>query len=576
MILKNQISQYLSEYGFDCEPGDFFGQGVVKVSTTISGYAAELMLRIEDRFLSLPEFLLLEPSKYGKLAHVNIERIDDVEVGLVCVNAPDAVSVNFDQPLLLVRDSLKRHISLLESVMSDPDWNDRELLREFYSNWLFLCKSGQKPLLINFSQPILQRVDVYEPIEKAKYGLHSYYVAHPSDSEISKLSEMHFSIKERDRKVAGKAVVIPLDQLIPAPNSNESVEDWYLKTINRLPDERLNQLRDQLGQWRDKHYWIVFTAITVDNNRTWFALKLDNDNKKALPLSSNKIDGWRLTPISVRVFNQENVVQRGGGSTSLADKKVAVVGVGSVGSEVGHKLAAAGVRHLHFIDPDFYQIDNLHRHMLPQAYIDLPKSMGMVYQCHAQFPWSDAHYSCESLLTFVEKYPCDFFDLIVIAIGNPSLERFFKQHLLDNNIDVTTLNCWLEGFGVGGHAVLDISGTDGCLLCAYVDHADGCRGLHSNLNFIEANQDVMKSIAGCGNQFISYGAASSAQTAIMASSLAIRYLEGKQADSCRVSWKGDDDDAQAENIKLTHRYYQFKESLKRLPLLDEDCDVCSR
>ena len=155
-------------------------------------------------------------------------------------------------------------------------------------------------------------------------------------------------------------------------------------------------------------------------------------------------------------------------------------------------------------------------------------------------------------------------------------ERFFKQYLLDNKIDVTTLNCWLEGFGVGGHAVLDISGKDGCLLCAYVDHTDGSRGLQSNLNFIEANQDVMKSIAGCGNQFISYGAASSAQTAVMASSLAIRYLEGKQTDSCKVSWKGDDDDAQAENIKLTHRYYQFKESLKRLPLLDEDCDVCSR
>lgn len=573
--METEICQHLKAKGFDCEPGDFLGKKVVIVSLCISGHVVKLMLVVKERFLSLPEFLVLEPSKLGKLAHVNIECIDGVEMGVVCVNAPESVSVNFDQPLLLIEDSLERHVALLESVIADPDWNERELLREFYSNWLFLCKGEQKPLLINFSQPILQRVDVYEPIEKAKYGLHSYYVAHPSDSDISKLSEMQFAINEKKRKVAGKAVVITIDHLTPAPNLNESIEDWYLKTINRLPDERLNQLRDQLGQWRDKHYWIVFTAITVDNNRTWFALKLDNDNKKALPLSSNKIDGWCLTPISVRVFNQENVVQRGGGSTSLADKKVAVVGVGSVGSEVGHKLAAAGVRHLHFIDPDFYQIDNLHRHMLPQAYIDLPKSMGMVYQCHAQFPWSDARYSDESLLTFVEKYPRDFFDLIVIAIGNPSHERFFKQYLLDNKIDVTTLNCWLEGFGVGGHAVLDISGTDGCLLCAYVDHADDCRGLQSNLNFIEANQDVMKSIAGCGNQFISYGAASSAQTAVMASSLAIRYLEGKQTDSCKVSWKGDDDDAQDENIRLTHRYYHFKESLKRLPLLNEDCDVCS-
>lgn len=275
------------------------------------------------------------------------------------------------------------------------------------------------------------------------------------------------------------------------------------------------------------------------------------------------------------MFNQENVVQRGGGSTALADKKVVVVGIGSVGSEIVHKLAAAGIRHLHLIDQETYQIDNLHRHMLPQAYIDMPKSMGMVYQCHAQYPWSNASYSYETLVEFSQKYTLDSYDLIVIAIGNPTHERFFKQYLLENNIDITTLNCWLEGYGIGGHAVLDVSGAKGCLLCAYVDLANDARGLQSNLNFIEANQDVMKSIAGCGNQFISYGAASSAQTAAMASSLAIRYLEGKQTDSCKVSWKGDDDDAQAENIKLTHRYYHFKESLKKLPLFNEGCDVCN-
>lgn len=574
-MLENQVYQFLSEQGFQCVPDEFCGKATVTVSLRISDHVVKLLLVMEDRFLSLPEFLLLEPSKFGKLAHVNIGSIEDTEYGVVCVNAPESVSVNFDQPLLLIKDSLERHVALLKSVITDPKWNKKELLREFYSNWLFLCDEQQKPLLINFSQPILQQVDVYEPLVNVPYGLHSYYVAHPSDSEISKCSELHFAIKERKRKVAGKAVVVPIDDLIPAPNSSESIEEWYLNIINSLSDTTLRQLRDQFSRWRDKNYWLVFTAITVDNNRTWFAMKLDCKNKKTLPLSPDKLNEWRLTPISVRVFNQGNVVQRGGGTTSLADKKVAVVGIGSVGSEIVHKLASAGIRHLHLIDPDCYQIDNLYRHMLPQAYVDMPKAIGMVYQCHAQFPWSDARHSYESLIEFSKKYPLDSYDLIVIAIGNPTHERFFQQYLLDNNINVTTLNCWLEGYGVGGHAVLDVSGTKGCLLCAYVDLVNGCRGLQSNLNFIEANQDVMKSIAGCGNQFISYGAASSAQTAVMASSLAIRYLEGKQTDSCKVSWKGDEDDAKAENIKLTHRYYHFKESLKKLPLFNEECDVCN-
>lgn len=574
-MLENQVYQFLTEQGFQCVPDEFCGKATVTVSLRISDHVVKLLLVMEDRFLSLPEFLLLEPSKIGKLAHVNIASTEDTEYGVICVNAPESVSVNFDQPLLLIKDSLERHIALLKSVITNPEWNERELLREFYSNWLFLCNKEQKPLLINFSQPILQRVDVYEPLEKVPYGLHSYYVAHPSDSEISNLSEMHFAIKKSKRKVAGKAVVIPIDDLTPAPNSNEQIEEWYLNTINSLPDATLRQLREQFGQWRNKHYWLVFTAITVDKDRAWFAIKLDCENKKTLPLSSSKLNEWRLTPICVRVFNQENVVQRGGGSTSLADKKVAVVGIGSVGGEIVHKLAAAGIRHLNLIDQETYQIDNLYRHMLPQAYIDLPKSMGMAYQCHAQFPWSDARCSVESLIEFSENPHLGSYDLIIVAIGNPTQERLFKQHLLDQGVEVTTLNCWLEGYGIGGHAVLDVSGAKGCLLCAYVDLVNGCRGLQSNLNFIEANQDVMKSIAGCGNQFISYGATSSAQTAVMASSLAIRYLEGKKTDSCKVSWKGDNDDAQAKNIKLTHRYYHFKESLKKLPLFNEDCDVCN-
>lgn len=574
-MLENQVYQFIKEKGFHCVLDEFRGNPTVTVSLEISGHVVKLLLIMEDPFLSLPKFLLLEPSKFGKLAHVSIINLQGRECGVICVNAPDSVSVNFDQPLLLIKDSLERHITLLKSAITNPDWNKRELLREFYSNWLCLCDQNQKPLLINFSQPILQRVDVYEPLDKAKYGLHSYYVAHPSDSEISGLSEMHFAIKEHKRKIAGKAVVIPIIDLALAPDSNESIEAWYLNTINSLPDTTLRQLREHFGPWRDKHYWLVFTAITVDDSRTWFAIKFDCENKKALPLSANKLSSWQLTPINIRVFNQENVVHRGGGSTSLADKKVAVVGIGSVGSEIVHKLAAAGIRHLHLIDNETYQIDNLYRHMLPQAYIDMSKSMGMAYQCHAQFPWSDARHSYESLIKFSQNYPLDSYDLIVIAIGNPTHERFFKQYLLDNNINVTTLNCWLEGYGIGGHAVLDVSGTKGCLLCAYVDLINGCRGLQSNLNFIVANQNIMKSMAGCGNQFISYGAASSTQTAVMVSNLAIRYLEGKQTDSCKVSWKGDDDDTQAENIELTHRYYHFKESLQKLPLFNEYCDVCN-
>lgn len=287
-MLENQICQFLTEQGFQCVPDEFDGEPTVNVSYEIAGHTVKLLLFIEKPFLSLPRFLLLSPSSFGKLAHVKIVSFKGAEYGAICVNAPESVSVNFDRPLLLIKDSLERHIALLKSAMTNPEWNNRELLREFYSNWLNLCDAKQKPLLINFSEPVLKKVDVYEPLNEKGHGLHSYYVAHPSDSEISELSEMQFGIKKHKRTVAGKAIVVPLSDLTPAPNPNESIEKWYIDTINSLLEPTLRNLREKYGQWRASCYWLVFTAITVESSRTWFAIRLSCKNKKALPLSPQK------------------------------------------------------------------------------------------------------------------------------------------------------------------------------------------------------------------------------------------------------------------------------------------------
>ena len=115
----------------------------------------------------------------------------------------------------------------------------------------------------------------------------------------------------------------------------------------------------------------------------------------------------------------------------------------------------------------------------------------------------------------------------------------------------------------------------GCLLCAYVCPDTLTRGLNSNLNFIEANQDVTINMSGCGEQFISYSAICSAQTALIASDVAIKCLEGKITSSSKVSWKGSEHDAVAHEVSLTNRFYQFSDSLQIKPLIHEDCDVCN-
>lgn len=546
------------------------------VQKEVGGYNIRLTLASEEPFDCLPQFWLTEPQKLGKRAHVLLRSLRNEMLGFVCVNDRDSVSVNFSLPLLVVEESLKRHFSLLERAITDSTWNEQELLREFYSNWLQNCISERKELLVCCSDPKLQRLNVYSPMDGAKYGIESHYLVEPADYSLSSVSQLRYSAKNSKRNISGKAIVVPIEALTPAPSTEESLAEWYINTIQALPVATKQSLQQFYGQWRDKEYWVIFTAITILNERAWFAVKLTCQSKKTLPTTLEKLKNWQVQALAVRMFSQENVVRRGGGNPNLKGKNVALVGAGSVGCEIAHKLSSAGVRNLTIFDDDVYSMENLYRHTLPERLVGFGKSPALVGNLHSQFPWSNATWSTKLLLELCNNTKAlSQYDLIVIAIGRPTHELLFKKYLLDSGIKVPVINCWLEGFGVGGHAVLDVPDNKGCLLCSYVCLESGRRGLSSNLNFIEQNQNVTKNTAGCGDQFISYGAVCSAQTAIMATDLAIKFLEGKVTESCKVSWKGDDTDAVNEGIRLNHRYYHFEKSLERLPLLDEDCDICN-
>ena len=569
------VQKHLCNKGFECVLDVVLGAERLNIKIEIEGQELILVLIENKPFTAMPKFVLLKPESYSKLAHVMFVEFDGTIVGAICVNDRDSVSINFARPELAVEESLKRHIILLKKAITDHEWNQRELLREFYSNWLQICDlDHERPLLVACSDPVLQSLAVYSPQPDAKSGLNCHYLVEPADNSLSPLNGLKWSATNVRRSLAGRAVVVPIEDLKPAPNDIESIREWYIKTIEQLPIKTRNALERKFGQWREKQYWVVFTAETVLTERTWFAVKLTSKAKKSLPVKRGSFESWKLKAQAVRMFSHDNVVRRGGGNTNLFNKRIALVGAGSVGGEIAHKLSSAGISELTIFDNDIYSIDNLYRHVLPEYFVGCRKSEALCYMLHNQFPWTNVKFSTEELLQISERELIGF-DLIIIAIGRPTHELLFKKNLLDHEIEVPVINCWLEGFGLGGHAVLDIPGSKGCLLCSYVCQESGMRGLSSNLNFIEQNQNISKNIGGCGEQYISYSAVCSAQTALLATDLAIKFLENRISESCKVSWKGDDHEASLEKIRLTHRYYHFDNSFKRLPLLDEDCDICN-
>lgn len=570
------IIQYLTTRGYNVSAIEFCLLPAIKIECEIAGYEVSLIHMYVDELKEMPSFVLQNPQEFPRLAHtLSFEKWG---VASICVNVPDSVSINYEVPELAFEESLKRHIALLEQCLSDPEWNEKELLREFLAGWNQIREQEYANFLCLSDVGNFELIDVFPPKKKNdKYGLDSYHFGIQKNYNQKSYSLINNQIKGRGTPT-GTGCIVPLQGLLPAPWSRSDLKNWYLDILDFISPSIHEKLTHTFGQFRDHSFWIIFNADT-ESGKTWFGLhfllKKDIKGKKNFPLNAKNLEFWDIKAMDIRIFNKERIIPRSGANISLQDKKVLLVGCGSVGSQIANQLASTGVGYLTLVDPESLSLDNLYRHSLPTNYVNWPKTYGLILELQMKYPWLDTAQKFLGLLELRDENLLNSFDLVIIAIGSPSQERIFHDFCISNEIETAVINTWVEGYGIGGHATLDIPNSLGCLRCAYVDSLDFSRGLVSNLNFLKPDQSLTKNMAGCGNAFLPYSNLSAIQTALITSSLASKFLLGEISHSSKVSWKGSSTDVTNNGFELTDRYHAFTKPLEVLPLLNSGCDICN-
>ena len=543
-------------------------QAEMTVKFSAAGRPVELKHKFPDRLSALPAFVLVDPEQFGTLAHV--------VGGLICVVNRDSVSVNYEVPPLLYEDSAKRHIALVTRLIEDPAWNRYELLREFQSNWNLVCVPDATDLFCFSDSETPYTLQVKLPERKAKYGIRaSHFALSAAEANDERFDQLRSAIRWDKRQAVGKCIVVTLPQLEPAPTKAAEVAVWYADAVSSLEGADAAEFAKFTRQTH-KDFWVVFRAETP-SGITMAAVRLQarNEKKGPLPTTAKDCEPWHVEPIQVRSLNRDALVPRGGGSLDLAKSSVLLVGCGSVGSEIAHLLASAGVGSLTIADKERFEEQNLYRHTLALGDIGYAKRVCVAADLRLRFPWISTEPSPAVLSNWAEQSKLESFDLVVVAIGSPTEERLFHDSLRQLGATCPVLNTWLEAFGIGGHAILDLPGSKGCFRCAYVDPEELTPGLASNLNFLEPNQDVTVTHAGCGDQYLPYSGIASSYTATIAADLATRFLLGRVDQSTKVSWKGDSKEAEARGFRPSYRFHHFEGSLELLPLYNDECDVCS-
>ena len=570
----DRIQSCIADLGYDARLTEAGSRLTVEFVT--KGRSVTLAHTFPDELLRLPKFYLLDGHGFGKLAHVLTD--ENGESGEVCIADTSSTAVNTDRPELAYRDTVEEHVRLLKRLIEDPAYNRKEQLLEFDAHWKILCgQSGGKPneLFVAWDGDKVESLQLKLPRVNSGSDLRTRPIALAwrlvNDPQLASVRN---SAGWRTRQAVGKVIAVPLNDLEPAPAAQRELLPWYFRLVDHMDSISRRELQ-RFQKKRNQKFWLVFSA-PVPSGETMFAIHWDTRSRSGLPTSAAEAEagGCTATPYTVRSLSQGSLVPRGGGSLDLRGKSVLLVGCGSVGSELALRLTSAGVGHLTVSDPDKLSEENLYRHTLSLKDIGRLKSEALADEIALKHPWAQVTHWRKPLEELREPAMLRAFDLLVIAIGSPNIERVFAEYCAKVPIDVPRISCWLEGYGIGGHAILVVPGTKGCWHCAHVDPETLTRGLVSNLNFLAPNQVVMRNQGGCGTQYLPYSGIAAGYTAAIAADLAVCFLGGQVANSSKVSWKGSDAEVKWASLAMTWRYRHFTESLHTLPLHDRNCDFC--
>ncbi len=207
----------------------------------------------------------------------------------------------------------------------------------------------------------------------------------------------------------------------------------------------------------------------------------------------------------------------------LFNKRVLMIGAGSLGSEVALLLAKTGVGSITLVDPELLDYPNVGRHMLGVTQVRTFKSKSMAEKLAADFPHmrSIKHFA-EDWQSLYGKRPEVFHDtdLIVSTVGSWIAEGRLNQVVRSAADFPPVIYGWAEPFSVAGHAVL-IGPNGPCFACG-MDH------LGKALQTVcEWNTETTRTQPHCGASFQPYGPVSLSGVAALVAKTTTKALLGE-------------------------------------------------
>jgi molybdopterin/thiamine biosynthesis adenylyltransferase len=531
----------------------------------IDNVTAKIVVGVPEAFPNCtPTFFLLNQEDFIRLPHVEHD-------GYICYTHNDTLVLDIDNEPGIIAGCFELVIKTLKDGIDRK--NNNEFYNEYEAYWRHL-----KDVSAMFANIILS-----EDVEVIKYSKlkdkeKELFFAVSDTTERMNSYQRIVNVKDNPAQYFN-GLYIPLKKgaeiLIPNFNQELTLEDAKELIFKNVTPYNEKKIRTALSKTKLEDLIVVDFPLP-NGNHSLFGLRFKRINHATHPLFTPGCT-TNVIPYNIKRVDPEFMLIRGGNGNSFIDKRVLVIGGGSIGSAIAEELIKAAVVNVDVVDKEKLEIDNCYRHNCGFRYVNKKKAEAIKEKLTSYYPHSNVNAFNIAIEDAISKKKIDFsiYDAVVVATGNATVNQFLMKFFIKEIPGKSVLFSWLDPYGVGGHCLVSNISESGCYQCLYTNEAS-----HNIASFAAANQQrsFVKNISGCGSAYVPYGALDANQTAILTVRKILDVFAGKETINAVYSWKGNNELFLKEGYNLSERFRQTTDQLEAGKSLfhQPKCKLCGK
>lgn len=279
-------------------------------------------------------------------------------------------------------------------------------------------------------------------------------------------------------------------QIIQGRDYRRISHDTYTKiSQEKIKTARIGLVFEMLVDSSSINFCCLITFSNANVNT--LLNKLKNEISKIEIAKSKRVDFYHLS-------------KQIGNDTSIIDKKVLLIGAGSLGSYVATELVKAGIRNLTIYDSDTLEEDNLLRHTIKELWVGATKAGALKYDLERIHPEVFVKPVIKDITIETLREELHNYNMIIFTVGSSDVQLECNNLLKHEKFDKPVIYAWLEAGGTNSH-ILTVNYTKiGCFECLYTDTEGNLINNKANMlsdEFVEAR--TIRN--GCGATRVAYG-----------------------------------------------------------------------